>query len=168
MKDAPRLTSIEFGGCTIDDEGAQAIATLKRLKEVRLGHCRNTRASFPALAALPELERIEVTSNWDPWSYDIEDLAAFSECPHLHEVEIHDMLLPYHGGTEAFKRFKGLKTLKLYWCYASPEDLAQLRSALPAVKIDYDHEAPPDRVIEARKRMDEYLAKKTGTSAVRP
>jgi hypothetical protein len=94
LKDAPKLIALGFGGCIIDDKGAAALVQLTHLKQVKLGHVRITRKTLPLLAALPDLEKLEITPNWDPAAYTSANLAALAPAKNLHELEIHDMVLP--------------------------------------------------------------------------
>ena len=117
LKGAKSLAALHFGGCAIGDEGVKSLAQLTQLKEVSLGHVRITRASFPLIAKMPEVERIEITPNWDPAYYTAADFGAFSGMKNLRELEIHDMVLPWEDGLALLKPIHSLKTLKIYWCY---------------------------------------------------
>ena len=155
LKDAKKLTALGFGGCIINDGGVADLVQLMQLKELKLGHVRITRKSFPLLAGLPNLERLEITPNWDPHYYTAADFAALAPASKLGELEVHDMVLPWDDGLEHLKALKSLKTLDLYWCYVTDADMAKLKAALPNVKIDVRNPAGPDRL----KQYNEALEK---------
>ena len=148
------FTSLHFGGCIIGDEGVKAIARLVQLEDVALGHTRITRASFPLLAQMPALARLEITPNWDPQPYTAADFAAFSGMTRLRELELHDMVLPWDNGLDHLATIPSLKTLKIYWSYLSAADSAQLKAHLPAVTVDIRNPAGEDRLKQYNDRLD--------------
>ncbi len=152
LKANSNLTAIHFGGCMIGDEAVRLLAHLTQLKDVSLGHVRITRSCFPALAALPNLERLEITPNWDPAPYTAADFAAFAPMQKLRELEIHDMVLPLENGLSHLKALKSLKTLKLYWSYITEADLAKLRAQMPTVDVDVRNPAGEDRLKQFNER----------------
>ena len=158
LKGAAALTSLHFGGCIVDDNGARALSELKQLKSVALGHDRITRAPLPLLAAMPNLERLELSPNWEPSAYTAQDFAALSGMQRLKELEIHDMVLPWENGLDHLKPIHSLKTLKLYWSYISDPDLAKTRAELPGVSIDLKFPAPEDKLKQFTERLQQYQA----------
>jgi hypothetical protein len=156
---AQELVAIEFGGCTVNDDGVRALCKLKQLKELRVGHLRNTRATFSDILALPNLELLVITSNWDPVSYYAPDLKTLAACPKLRELEIHDMLLPWENGLEHLQAYKNLEVVKLYWCDVASADVEKLKAAMPKLKVDVNHAPQPETVERARKRTEEYETK---------
>ncbi len=147
LKDDKNLTSLEFGGCiAFGDKGVEALAELTQLRELRVGHCRNTRATFPAIAKLSNLEVLGITPNFDPHAYMAADFSALSGLNNLRELAINDMVLPYENGLEHLKAFKGLKELKIQWCSVKEDDLAKLKSEMPGLKVSVEHPAAEERV----------------------
>jgi hypothetical protein len=136
----------------------RTIAQLTQLEDIGLGHTRITRASFPLLAAMPVLARLEITPNWDPQPYTAADFSAFATMTRLHELELHDMVLPWDNGLDHLKAITSLTTLKLYWCYLSAADLAQLKAGLPAVTLDIRNPAGEDRLKQYTERLDKLRA----------
>jgi hypothetical protein len=153
LKDAPKLTALGFGGCIIDDRGAADLAQLTHHKQVKLGHVRITRKSLPILAKLPDLERLEITPNWDPGYYTAADLAAFGLAGKLRELEIHDMVLPWDNGLDHLTALKSLKKLNLFWYYATDADLAKFKEAMPGVKLDMRNPAGIERLNKFNERI---------------
>ena len=154
------LTSIEFGGCIIGDDGVAVIARLKQLKELRLGHVRITRASFPLIAGLEHLERLEITPNWDPQAYTAHNFAAFSRMKALHEIEIHDMVLPYEDGLAHLAAIASLTKLKLYWAYVGAADQKAFATKRPDVALDVQYPAGEDKLAQFEKRVAELKSGK--------
>lgn len=154
LKGASPITALHFGGCIVGDEGVRTIAQLVQLEDIGLGHTRITRASFPLLAAMPALARMELTPNWDPQPYTAADLAAFATMTRLRELELHDMVLPWDDGLDHLKAIASLTTLKLYWCFISAADLAKLKAGLPAVTLDIRNPAGEDRLKQYNERLD--------------
>ncbi len=160
LKDRANLTSIEFGGCIIDDAGVKNIVQLTQLTELRLGHVRITRASFPLIAGLEHLELLEITPNWDPRPYTAADFGAFSHMKALREIEIHDMVLPYADGLAQLVPITSLAKLKLYWCYIDPADVQKFRAAHPEVTLDVQNPAGEDKRLAFEKRVQELKGAK--------
>jgi hypothetical protein len=158
LKGASPITTLHFGGCVVGDEGVRTIAQLSQLEDIGLGHTRITRASFPLLAAMPALARLEITPNWDPQPYTAADLAAFAAMPRLRELELHDMVLPWDNGLDHLKAIASLTTLKLYWCYISAADMAKLKAGLPMVTLDIRNPAGEDRLKQYTDRLDKLRA----------
>ncbi|MBA3936879.1 MAG: hypothetical protein H0X38_05405 [Planctomycetes bacterium] len=154
------LTAVEFGGCIIGDDGVKVIARLKQLKDLRLGHVRITRASFPLIAGMEHLERLEITPNWDPQAYTAHDFAAFSAMKALKEVEIHDMVLPYGDGLDHLAAIPSLKKLKLYWAYVGAADQQAFAAKRPDVALDVQYPAGDDKLAQYEKRVAELKAGK--------
>ena len=153
LKDAPKLTALGFGGCIIDDRGATDLAQLTHLKQVKLGHVRITRKTLPRLAALADLEKLEITPNWDPAYYTAADFAALAPAANLRELEIHDMVLPWDNGLDHLTALKSLKTLNLFWCYTTEADLAKFKAAMPNVKLDVRNPAGVERLDKFNERV---------------
>ena len=158
LKGASPITTLHFGGCIVGDEGVRTIAQLIQLEDIGLGHTRITRASFPLLAAMPALARLEITPNWDPQPYTAADLATFAAMRRLCELELHDMVLPWDDGLDHLKSIASLTTLKLYWCYVSAADMAKLKAGLPAVTLDIRNPAGEDRLKQYTDRLDKLHA----------
>lgn len=154
------LTAIEFGGCIIGDDGVKVIARLEQLKDLRLGHVRITRASFPVIAGMERLERLEITPNWDPQAYTAHDFSAFSAMRALKEVEIHDMVLPYADGLDHLAAIPSLKKLKLYWAYVGAADQKAFAARRPDVALDVQYPAGEDKLAQYEKRVAELKAGK--------
>jgi len=153
LKTAPLLTALHFGGCIVGDSAVTSLVQIKQLQDLALGHDRITRASFPLLAKMPALQRLEITPNWDPRPYTAADFSTLAAAPALQELEIHDMVLPWANGLDAFQKTKSLKVLKLYWCYLTDEDIAAAKAHLPGVEIDVRNKAGEDRLQEYQKRV---------------
>ena len=160
LKVSANLTAIHFGGCIIGDAGVATLVQLTQLRDVALGHTRITRASFPLLAKLPHLERIEITPNWDPQPYTAADFAAFAPMNNLRELELHDMVLPWENGLAHLAALKSLKTVKLYWCYLADADAAKLKAGLPGVEVDIRNPAGEDRLKQFNERVEKLRAGK--------
>jgi hypothetical protein len=158
LQGASQVTTLHFGGCVVGDEGVRTIAQLIQLEDIGLGHTRITRASFPLLAAMPALARLELTPNWDPQPYTAADLAAFATMARLRELELHDMVLPWDNGLDHLAMISSLTTLKLYWCYISAADLAKIKAGLPAVTLDIRNPAGEDRLKQYNERLDKLHA----------
>jgi hypothetical protein len=142
----------------VGDEGVRTISQLVQLEDIGLGHTRITRASFPLLAAMPALARLEITPNWDPQPYTAADLAAFATMTRLRELELHDMVLPWDDGLDHLKAISSLTTLKLYWCYLSADDAAKLKAGLPRVTLDIRNPAGEDRLKQYTDRLEKLRA----------
>lgn len=156
LKDSANLRMIGFGGCSkIDDASVEAISQLKQLRELQLGHDRNTRRSFEAIASLPNLEVLMLTPNWNPQQYNAADFASFAPLKNLKEIELHDMSLPYDDGLDHLAALPNLKTLRLLWCIVSEADLAKLKARLPDLKVDVQHPGTPEQA----KKWDEAMAR---------
>ncbi len=158
LKGGSTITALHFGGCVVGDEGVRTIVQLIQLEDIALGHTRITRASFPLLAAMPALARIEITPNWDPQPYTAADLAAFSGMTRLRELELHDMVLPWGNGLDHLAAIASLTTLKLYWCYISAADAVKLKAGLPKVAIDIRNPAGEERLKQYTDRLDKLHA----------
>jgi hypothetical protein len=158
LKGTSPITTLHFGGCVVGDEGVKTIAQLIQLEDIGLGHTRITRASFPLLAAMPALARLEITPNWDPQPYTAADLAAFAAMTRLRELELHDMVLPWDNGLDHLASIPSLSSLKLYWCYLSTADAAKLKAGLPKVTIDIRNPAGEDRLKQYTDRLDKLRA----------
>ncbi len=160
LRASPQLEALHFGGCIIGDQGVETLAQLTSLRDVALDHTRITRASFPLLAKLPHLERLEITPNWDPKPYTSADFAALAPMKSLSTLEVHDMVLPWDGGLAQLKALPYLKTLNLFWCYLAPEDRTKLEAGLPGVKIDIRNPAGEDRLKQFNERVEQLRKEK--------
>jgi len=158
LKGRSAFTTLHFGGCIVGDEGVKTISQLVQLEDLGLGHTRITRASFPLLASMPALARLEITPNWDPQYYTAADFAAFSGLKRLRELELHDMVLPWDDGLDHLTPIASLATLKLYWCYLTAADAAKLKAALPMVAVEIRNPAGEDKLKQYTDRLDKLKA----------
>ncbi len=136
LKGSKSLIHLEMGGSGLDDKGMAAISELTQVKELVLRHDRYTRASLPLIAKMTNLETLEINPQWNAQNVVISDLAALASLPSLKDLNIGNMVLPWQDGMSVLKRFKGLKTLRLYGDYLTDEDLAKARAELPGVTFD--------------------------------
>ncbi len=165
LKGAKVPTALHFGGCMVGDEGAKAIAELSQLRTLELGHVRITRAAFSSIAKMTDLETLLITPNWNVEAYTAADFAALAPLQNLHELEIHDMVLPWEEGLSNLKLLKGLTTLKLHYCYIAEADLEKLKAGLPGVKVDIRNPAGEDRLLKYKGDLERF-GKKQKSGAV--
>ncbi len=166
FKDKPNFTSIEFGGMGgITDETVGYLSELPQLRSINIYHTANTRASLPALARKASaLESFSINPHFEPARFSDADLAMLAPLKNLRELALNNMVLPYENGLAHLQALTGLKKLSIEWSYYTDEDLAKLRTALPALEIKTSHRAAAEKLVLWKERVADL----TKTSTIKP
>jgi Leucine Rich repeat len=133
----PNLESIRLGGCRIDNAAATALAEIKTLRKLDLGHTSAIDdAGIPALAGLPKLTTIILSPQYSPRITDA-SLEHLSKMPSLEEIDIAETLLTYNAGLSHLAKLPNLKLLKLTNVVAAKADVDRFRNERPQVTVTW-------------------------------
>jgi Leucine Rich repeat len=133
----PNLESIRLGGCRIDNAGATALAEIKTLRKVDLGHANAVDdAGIAALRGLPELRTVILSPQYQPRITDL-SLEHLSQIGTLEEIEVSETWLTYDAGFRHLTKLPKLKTLKLTNVVATKADVDRFRGERPTVTVTW-------------------------------
>lgn len=143
----PNLESVRLGGCRVDNRVTEALAKIKSLQIVDLGHAfAVTDEGIPALKGLPKLRIVRLSPQFSPRITDA-SLAPLGEIKTLEEIEISETWLTYEKGFSHLKDLPSLKKVVLTKVIASEEDIAKLKADHPKAMIVW---TTPDETITAK------------------
>jgi hypothetical protein len=134
--------------------GMAQIATAKHLKNMTLQHGVASDSNVGALARHPSLEVLKL---WPSGTAALTDAAlpSLATIPNLKDLTMELSVFTYDGGLKHLKELPKLTKLALKDVALSDEDLAKLKSDLPAVAITFTPMKP-----EYRAQWDAWAAKK--------
>jgi hypothetical protein len=154
-------------GHAFSDKGMLAVAKIRGLKSLTVGHSRATDEGVKALAKHPNLEVFHVASQARPERVTDKCLPVFATLPKLRELGLHETFLTYDNGLKHLKDHKQLTTLSLKASLVLPADVEKLKKDLPKLIVETSTpaeilEAPNSRGVArwASPEAQEYL--KTG------
>jgi uncharacterized membrane protein len=81
-----QIVSADFSGTAIQDSSSAAIASMKRLRSLRLAHTKVTDATVKALVSLTQLESLNLFDT----AITADALAPIAQLPKLHHLYVHD------------------------------------------------------------------------------
>lgn len=133
----PNLESVRLGGCQVGIEAMEALATIKTLKKLDVGHARWVDDdSLVLLQRLPDLRIFIGSPQYSPRLTDAA-LRNLSGVKSLEEIELSEIWLTYEGGFKHLASLPRLKKLRLPMVVASDEDVARLKAALPNLTVEW-------------------------------
>lgn len=155
-KKLPKLERLTVAGMSMGDQGFEAISQIQSLQQLRTWHTYRTEASNALIAKLPHLTSLKLgqrlpRGKGHPPSLSDASLATLAKITTLETLEIGEA----NFSVEALKQLKTLphlKRLKIDRTYLSADDVKQLRSELPKVKIDFE-----PLTEEQKTKLDAYL-----------
>jgi len=158
LAEHPTLEAFSDDG-KVGGQGMAQIATCRKLRTVRLMHGASNDASAIALAKHPAIEELSLNASN---AYGLTDAAlpAIASIPGLKNLTITDTVLSFDGGLSHLKEHPKLVSLTLKNVALPDADLAQLKAAMPGVKIAF--EPMPDGI---RKHWDFTAAKRAKAAA---
>jgi len=143
----PNLESVRLGGCQVGIEAMEALATIKTLRKIDVGHARwVTDDELPLLQKLPDLRIFIGSPQYSPRLTDAA-LRILSSMKTLEEIELSETWLTYDGGFKHLVSLPRLKKLSIPMVIASDEDVARLKAALPELTVVW---TKPDEATTAK------------------
>jgi hypothetical protein len=152
----PNLEAFGFAGSVIGDEGLQALAAVKSLKELTAYHTRITDVGLEHLKALPNLTTVNVGPQFSMRLGDA-GLQTLASIPTLESITYGETILTYEGSLKNLKGLKALKKLTFDKSEIGEADLAKLKADLQNVAITH---APPDEKMLEQMRKNQAKNKK--------
>ncbi len=137
---SPNREQVRFGGCRVDNRVTEALARIKSLQSVDLGHTMVTDEGIAALQALPKLRIVRLSPQFSPRITDA-SLHFLGTIKTLEEIEIDQTWLTYEKGFSHLRELASLKKLVLTKVIASVEDIAKLKADHPTMEVQW---TPPD------------------------
>jgi len=155
-KDMEKLERLTVAGMTMGDEGFQAIAQIKGLKELRTWHTYRTEASNLEIAKLPKLTALRLGQRLPrgkgmPLSLSDRSLPTLAGIESLQRLEIGETHFTL-AALEQLKKLPNLKGLKIYNTQFTGSEIEQLRKRLPKVKINFEPQTEGQK-----KKLEAYL-----------
>lgn len=133
----PRLESVRFGGCRIDDAACAALAEVKTLRKIDLFHAfAVTDEGIAAMCALPDLRWIKLGPQFTPRITD-RTLVHLASIPTLEEIHLTETWLTYANGFVHLKKLPNLKVIDLPRVLAEKEDVERFRKDHPRAKVQW-------------------------------
>jgi hypothetical protein len=154
LGDLPALRSVRLGGCRIDNKATAALARIRTLEQVDLGHAYAvTDEGVASLVALPKLRVVKLSPQYTTRITD-RSLEHLGKVPTLEEIDITETLLTYDQGFSHLKGLKKLTKIRLQHVLTTEDDIAHLKKDHPKAKVEW--KSPP---ADAAARLKKEFAK---------
>lgn len=140
-----KLEEIKIGHA-FTDKGMAAVATIRGLKSLHVGHSGATDAGVRALVDHPNLEVFHIASQARPDRITDKCLPVFATLPKLRELGLHETFVTYDGGLKHLRGAKSLTTLSLKGSLVLPTDVEKLKNDLPMLTVET---STPTELLEA-------------------
>jgi serine/threonine protein kinase len=126
------LTSVDFSECGIDDAGLAALAACPELKRINVKAGAGTDAGFALLGQLKELQSLDVNNT----QFGDQAAAAIAGLPNLKTLNVENTKITDQG-LAALATAKNLESLVFRNLAVTEAGIAALVKALPKCRIDY-------------------------------
>ena len=141
LKSLPNLQRLTFAGSAAGDAMLAAVGQLTQIRDFSTWHTAQTQAGNAHLLKLPHLMSLRIGQRllWGkPTAPSLDDstLATLAQIKSLESLEVSEARLT-GPALQQFKSLPNLKHLSIRASDVSDADIQALRSALPAVKIDF-------------------------------
>jgi hypothetical protein len=123
-------------GHAFNDKGMAAVAKIRGLKSLTVGHSRATDQGVKALANHPNLEVFHISSQARPERVTDKCLPVFATLPKLRELGLHETFLTYDNGLKQLMGHKQLTSLSLKGSLVLPADVEKLKKDLPKLVVE--------------------------------
>ncbi len=129
-----KLQEIKIGHA-FDDNGMRALATIKTLRVVTIGHSKITDAGIAYLANHPNIEEANFSPMGRP-TITNKTLKVLATLPKLKRVGMNETFVTYKDGFEHLRPLAGrLESVTLKQTLVLPSDVKKLRADHPRIKI---------------------------------
>jgi hypothetical protein len=123
-------------GHAFNDSGMAAVAKIRGLKSLTVGHSRATDQGVKTLANHPNLEVFHISSQARPERVTDKCLPVFATLPKLRELGLHETFLTYENGLKHLRDHKQLTKLSLKDSLVLPADIEKLKTDLPKLVVE--------------------------------
>lgn len=140
-KDLPNLERLTVAGMSLGDAGFIEIGKLQTLREFRTWHTYRTEASNAEIARLSNLKTLKLgqrlpRGKGTPLSLSDESIASILKIKSLESLDIGEA--PFSiAALGQLKSLPNLKVLKINTTELTEQDIAELKSLLPGIKVDF-------------------------------
>jgi hypothetical protein len=129
-----KLEEVKIGHA-FDDDGLRALAEIRSLRVIEIGHSRATDAGIEALAGHPQLEEATF-SPMGASRITNRSLETLATLPQLRRIGMHETFVTYAGGLEHLRPLQGrLEAVSLRLSLVLPADVEQLRGDHPGLEV---------------------------------
>lgn len=130
-----KLEEVKIGHA-FDDEGMAALARVRSVKSMHIGHSKVTDKGLQALAGHPSLEVFRISSQGRPDRVTEKCLPVFAALPKLKELGLHETFVTYDGGLKHLAASKTLSSLSLKHSLVLTADVEKLKTDLPKLTVE--------------------------------
>ncbi len=131
-----KLEEIKIGHA-FDDDGMAALATVKSLRIVQIGHSRATDAGVARLANHPGIEEFSISSQARPNRVTDKCLPALATLPKLRRLGLHETFLTYENGLKHLRPLQGrLETVSFKASLVLVADVEKLKADHPGLVVE--------------------------------
>lgn len=131
-----KLEEVKIGHA-FDDDGMAAIAKVKSLRSVTIGHSRVTDAGVAHFANHPNLEEFAISPQARPNRFTDKSLPVLATLPKLKRLGLHETYLTYDGGLKHLAPLKGrLETVSFKGALVLPADVEKLIADHPGLTVE--------------------------------
>jgi hypothetical protein len=129
-----KLASVKIGHA-FDDDGMKALAQVKALRFIHIGHSKVTDQGIAALANHPNIESAEFSPMGAP-KITNKTLATLATLPKIRRIGMLETFVTYAGGFEHLKSKKGqLVAMDLTQSLVLPADIGKLKADHPGIEV---------------------------------
>jgi len=129
-----KLAIIKIGG-GFNDDGMKALANIRGLRVVHIGHSAVTDEGAAALATHPNIEDVSFSPMGVP-KITNKTLAVLATLPKVKRISMNETFLTYDGGFEHLKPLEGrLEAVTLRWSLVLPADVEKLKADHPGLEV---------------------------------
>jgi hypothetical protein len=141
-----KLEEVKIGHA-FDDKGMAALAGIRTIKAMHIGHSKVTDQGLQALEKHPSLEVFHISSQGRAGRVTDKCLAVFATLPKLKELGLHETFVTYDGGLKPLAATKApLALLSLKGSLVLPADVEKLKKVLPTLSVET---STPAELLEA-------------------
>jgi len=131
-----KLEEVKIGHA-FDDKGMAALAGIRTVKSMHIGHSKVTDQGLQALTKHPSLEVFHISSQGRAGRVTDKCLAVFATLPHLKELGLHETFVTYDGGLKPLAATKApLAVLSLKGSLVLPADVEKFKKDLPTLSVE--------------------------------
>lgn len=131
-----KLEEIKIGHA-FDDDGMAALAKVKSLRNISMGHSRVTDAGVAHFAKHPNLEEFYISPQARPNRITNKSLPSLATIPKLKRIGLHETFVTYDSGLEHLKSLKGiLEFVSFKAALVLPSDVEKLKVDHPGLTVE--------------------------------